>query len=553
MNPALVYLCLALLKRKALRFCSDLRRPTRLLGFAAVAGLVGFLFYQREREFFGRLVGREAMIGCALVMLSGSLFTGFLRRGLVFEPADVEFLFTGPFSQRQIIFYHLFPHYLFALVEALVFLGLFESHLARPVITSARFMLFQIICFHSATAMSLFAGSVSEQTHHRVRWLMLGAYLLLTAAYLRVVWDIRLVPAIAASPWAQLLFYPAVTLSDGGMLPRLGDWALSMTGANSAAAIQFLRSALCFAGLVVGAPASLYGAFKLGTNVIETSLATTTRAAERRLRLRHGRRIVAAREQRLCSAALPTHGFFHGVGAVIWKNLLVARRSRRELTWAFVFTLIFTLPLAALLRLHHYLLTNGIDATPRETNEFHVGVALLLGFLPFLLQRTFPFDFRCDGHHLAGLRTLPVSPFALALAEIAVPTGLCLAFQGLGVAALMIYARMDRAALILIALGYPATTLAVNAVWNLHYLLSAVRRDGIGAQPASAMGTLLVVGLSFLIFYPAGRAAVWIFDKYSNPTLAAGGFLAVQYSVDFLLVLALARLLGRFDVSRDGL
>ena len=49
-----------LLKRKALRFCSDLRRPTRLLGFAAVAGLVGFLFYQREREFFGRLVGREA-------------------------------------------------------------------------------------------------------------------------------------------------------------------------------------------------------------------------------------------------------------------------------------------------------------------------------------------------------------------------------------------------------------------------------------------------------------------------------------------------------------
>jgi len=98
MNPALLYLCLGLLKRKALRFCSDLRRPTRLLGFAAVAGLVGFLFYQREREFFGRLVGREAMIGCALVMLARSLFTGFLRRGLVFEPADVEFLFTGPFS-----------------------------------------------------------------------------------------------------------------------------------------------------------------------------------------------------------------------------------------------------------------------------------------------------------------------------------------------------------------------------------------------------------------------------------------------------------------------
>src|SRR6266699_1050979 len=115
MNSALLYLWWTLLKRRMLRFGRDLRRPTRLIGFAALVGLFGFLFYFREHEFVGQLVRRETLVGCALVMLGGSVFKGFLQRGLAFEPADVEFLFTGPFSQRQIIFYHLFPHYLFAL------------------------------------------------------------------------------------------------------------------------------------------------------------------------------------------------------------------------------------------------------------------------------------------------------------------------------------------------------------------------------------------------------------------------------------------------------
>src|SRR5439155_1051611 len=83
----------------------------------------------------------------------------------------------------------------------------------------------------------------------------------------------------------------------------------------------------------------------------------------------------------------------------------------------------------------------------------------LLGCLPFLLQRTFPFDFRHDGQHLVNFRTLPVSSFALALAEIAVPTLLCLAFQALGMIVLLIYSRFDLFALIVMLLGFPGVAL----------------------------------------------------------------------------------------------
>ena len=128
MNRALIYLWLVLLKRKVLHFLRGLRRPTTFLGVGALIFFVGFLFYYRRAEFFGQLVRREVLIGGALVMMGGSLFKGFLQRGLVFEPPDVQFLFTSPFTRRQLIFYRLLPNYLFALLQGVVFFALFESH-----------------------------------------------------------------------------------------------------------------------------------------------------------------------------------------------------------------------------------------------------------------------------------------------------------------------------------------------------------------------------------------------------------------------------------------
>src|ERR1044071_8305386 len=132
MNRALIYLWLTLLKRKSQQFCLGLRRPTTLIGFVAVVCFVGFLFRYRGHEAFGQLVRRESLIGGALVMLCGSLFKGFLQRGLVFEPPDIEFLFTGPFTQRQIVLYRLLPSYLFAVLQGFVFFGLIAPHTTHP-------------------------------------------------------------------------------------------------------------------------------------------------------------------------------------------------------------------------------------------------------------------------------------------------------------------------------------------------------------------------------------------------------------------------------------
>ena len=296
MNRALNYLWFALLKRKSIHFCRGLRRPTTLIGFAALLSLAGFLFDYRHHEVFAQLVRRECLIGGMLVMLGGALLKGLLQRGLVFEPSDVEFLFTSPFTQRQIILYRLLPNYFFALLQGLVFLTLFASHLKHPLFTATCVILFQIACFHIATGAAILAGTIPELLYHRLRWMMLGVYFLLTALYLRAAWEIQVIPSFANSPLAQLLFYPALTLSDIGTAPSLREWLIRAMRTSPFSAQQYWQSALYLGSFAVSAAMSLWLLLKLKANVFETALATTTRMAERRLRVQQGRRVTGVAE-----------------------------------------------------------------------------------------------------------------------------------------------------------------------------------------------------------------------------------------------------------------
>jgi hypothetical protein len=562
-QPALLYLWLSLSRRRAWHFCHRLCRPATLVGFviglAWAAGLAVFLFHHRHDEIFGQLVRRENLVGGALVMLGGSLFKGFVQRGLIFEPADVEFIFTSPFTQRQIIAYRLLPNYVYAILQGLVFGVLFAPHLRHPLLAAACLTLFQAVCFHLAAAAAIYSGTLPDHRYYRLRWMMLGAFFLVTALYLRVAWNIKLLPAAAAAPLAQLLFYPALTLPDATASPAFQNWALGWAGAGANFSLQLCWPLVHLGGFALAAMASLGWLFRLQANLFEPSQAATERRAERRARLQQGR-TEAAGKIRSASVGLPSLPVFGGVGALFWRNLLVARRSRRELLQALVFVLIYSGFTTALMWKFHDLSrrNDGPAAGPdavRTALAFHLSVALFIGVLGFFLQRMFPFDFRRDGRHLADFRALPVSPLALVLAEVAVPTLCVVASQAIGLAPLLIYGRFPWTLLLPLLLAYPAAALALSCVWNLHYLLSAGRGGSARAQSASAVGSLMVVALSFLVFYPAGWTMVHIGRRFgelfANPQGIVCG-LAVQCAVDLLLLLALARLFERFEVSRDA-
>ncbi len=555
MNRALFFLWSVLLRKKVVRFLLDLRQPFKLIGVLAPLSLVGFLFYHRDHEIFGHLVKREAVIGVLLLMLAGSVFKGFLQRGMVFEPADVEFLFTGPFAQRQIVLYRLLPNYLYAVIQGVFFLGLFAPHLEHPVLATVSLIFFQVLCFHVATVASIFAGSIPLPVHDRIRWMMLGFYFVLTAVYLRVSFGIDLVPSFFKSDAAQLLFYPAVTTADLAGSPDLRQLTMPLTcwlvGLRPSSLIQSIGLIL----FAAGAAASWLFVVGIKASVFEASVSTTERVTERRRKIQRGQHAVAISSGGGArTSGLPTLALFQGAGALIWKNLVRARRCRRQLALAAGFTLIFTLPLLLMLKFNNDMVAQNLGADDREILEFHAGIAIFVGFLAFLLQRSFPFDFRADGQHLVGFRTLPMSSWAIVLAEIAVPTVLILAFQGAGILSLIVYGQFSWTLILMIVLLYPALSLGVTAVWNTHYLISATKHVSQSARPqsASAVGTLVVVGLSCAVFFPATWAAQRWYEHRANPHEAVLAFVAIQYVVDFLLLQNLARLFQRFEIARES-
>jgi len=555
-NRALLYLWFSLLRRKALKFAYSLRRPTSLVGFLAVVSLLGFLFYFRHHKLMGELVRRENLVGGALVMLCGSLFKGFLQRGLECEPADIEFLFTSPFTQRQIIIYRLLPNYLFAVFQSLVFMGLFASHFQYPILTALCLSLFQVACFHLAMAAAIFGGAIPEGTHYRMRWMILGVCFLIGASYLRLAWGFRIVPAFCSSPIVQFLFYPALTLPDAANAIAVHQWTLGLEPTGAIAMREFWLKTSYLAGFALAAGASLWLLFRCKTNVFEAALGTTTRLAENRQRLQQGRRITIEKEQAVRSVRMPKSILFHGVGAILWKNLIAVRRCRKEMMVASFFIFCYTGFFTALLWIYHDLARKAGGAPLYEARGFTSGIAAFLGMLAFFLQRMFPFDFRRDGRHLLSFRTLPTSPIALTLAEVAVPTAMCLAAQACGVIPLVIFGKFDWPTLVFIVLGYPAVSLALNSVWNLHYLLAAAK-EAEGRSSSSAVGMVMVVALSFLVFYPAGLTTVKVANHFIENqslafTLAASAGLAVQYTIDLLLLLTIARVFQRVEISRDS-
>src|ERR1017187_3580954 len=88
MNRALLYLWFALLKRRVLDFVRSLRRPTTLVGFAAVLAVLVLLFHWRHEAIYGRLVQGDNLKTGAFLMLLGSLLKGFWQRGLVFRSEE---------------------------------------------------------------------------------------------------------------------------------------------------------------------------------------------------------------------------------------------------------------------------------------------------------------------------------------------------------------------------------------------------------------------------------------------------------------------------------
>jgi hypothetical protein len=518
-NRALLWLWAVQRRNAILRYLRRFTRPRELpraiLPLAAIA-LVVFAMRQGSPEQ-SPLAASTFLTAALAAYLLLDVFRGFSDRGIAFEPAEVNFLFPGPFPRTSLVVYHLLTTYSRSLISLLFFFVFFGVKTSSPALALVGTALTLAVGEHLRVVAALLSVNLAEKTVAR-----LAGPVRALALIVALVMIFLLVPTLASrsgigggvaraleSGWARVAFYPAVAAGELSSAASLGD-AVAPT-----------------LGLLACAVATLAALLALQVHFLEASLVTSDKRAAVLERARRGRRVgVPEPGRRVRSGRAPSAAVFRGAGAVLWRNLVVARRSGRALVFSGVFSMLFILPA---------FLGVGRDAVP----------AMAFGALmPLFLSSAVAFDFRGEADQMARLKTLPVGGWRLALAEVAGSSVVTLAFQVVLLVALVAFADLPMRYAPLALAAYVPVTVGLLAAANLAHLL---------APKASFMTFLLQMG--FLVangFLHAGAAVAMHeagFDGDGTMPARLMVHFALQVAATAGTLWLVGRAFDRFDVG----
>jgi hypothetical protein len=518
-NRALLWLWRTQRKNAVLRYLRRFRRwrelPRALLPIAALALVVYAVQLGSPRS---EPLEASTFLSAALAAyLLLEVFRGFSDRGIAFEPPEVDFLFPGPFSRTALVLYHLLTTYSRSIVSLLFFFIFFGRRTASPALALVGTALALVVGEHLRVVAALLSVNLAEKTVVRlaapIRALTLGValvmiFLLVPTLANRSGIGGGIARALVSGP-ARVAFYPAVAAGEMSSALSPGDAILPALG--------LLACALATLGVLLA----------LQVHFLEASLVTSQKRAALVERARRGRRVAVGDTRRpVRGGRAPSARVFRGAGAVLWRNLVVARRSGRVLVFSSIFSMLFVLPA---------FLGVGRDAFP----------AMAFGALmPLFLSSAVAFDFRGEADQMARLKTLPVVGWRLALAEVAGSAAVTLAFQVVLLVALVLFADLPPPYAVLALAAYVPVTVGLLAAANLAHLL---------APKASFLTFLLQMG--FLV--ANGLLHVLAALALHGAGLEGGGPVGLRLVLHFALQVAatggtlwlLGRVFDRYDVG----
>lgn len=553
MHPALWFLLW-------LRLRGWLRRLGRNLGTmkGAVLALLGVLFLVPcvfswflsvfvmpqppagpERLHEVRQYAPLALLGFTVL----SLLSSAGERGvLAFTPAEVTFLFAGPFSRRQLLAYKIIVAFLSSLLMAVFFVGWLASlrmpalHFGFGYLAAVLALMFTQLL---TMAVGFIASTIGVQAYNRRRRLiLLGLAVVALAAFLQVGGDLfrlprrELIERVEQTPLLYAVLEPF-------------RWFV-----RAFTAAQFWPDFARWGGLSLGLDLGLLlVVFALDAHYLESAAAASERVYAQLQRLRTGgAAAVVLRGSGTARSWLPMFPWWGGIGPVAWRQLCTVPRSRSTLV-----IVLMLLPLVAL---------PVLSGRP-DDSDARLGLALSLGIqvgvMTLFLTPLITFDFRGDLDRVEVLKTWPIGPVPLVIGQLLTPVLLVCLVQWLALAA--IAATLDRSAVIEAALGAAVLAVPFNVLLigldNLLFLLFPSRALTPTPGDFQVMGRLLltylaktfglgiIAGVALLVAVP-----VYMFSDGSLAgALTAAWFVLVGFAVGQVPLIVLA--FRRFDVARD--
>lgn len=533
MHPALLRLLLLRARGLPRRLLRSLRKPARailsVLGLGVFVLWAGMVWLDPGRAG-DRLAVETARVAAPLLMLmmclSSLLFSQ--SRSVQFSPAEVDFLFPGPFTRRQLLVYKL----LNGLGGSLIVATLLSVPFARMVPSwSAAFLGWLLALFFVqllVMALALLSQAVAERVDSLARRALVVA---LGIAAVVTVW--QLFGRNAADDLGGLRALRETSVVGVASAP-FDLFALTMTAGSWS---ELLRFGLAAAGVDAG---MLVLVLWLDTDFLQRSVALRQRLYERSRRVAAGAVPFRAHGARL---RLPQPPRWGGAGGLAWRqSTSLLRRAGWRLLVVLVVLMCFTRLLPA-----------------RESGDLGADILVCLLVLivaTMLLDQLVQFDFRGEVDHMDCLKSLPVGDLPTAAGELFTPVAAATAMHGLLLAFLAV--TMPQALLFLLAVApfTPPFNLIYFGVDNLLFLLFPARPVTTPGDFQQFGRALLTLSAQLGIVTLAGGVATGVGALAHS--LSGGSWLAAGVAAWCVLTAwALASIplvawaFARFDVSRD--
>jgi hypothetical protein len=492
---------------------------------------------EANRQFVeaARPVIRAALPLVLLTLVMLSVGTGWGESAIYFSPADVDFLFPGPFSRRDLLFYKLAQS-----IRSSLFAGTFFSIFAAryaPLLAGAWLGSVLTLMFVNAftLALTLLSQIVSHRVDTRWRRIALSAIAIIIALGLvSTIKDFDLLHFIDSltrfreSVPGRIVLAPFEPFSRIITAPSIAELLLWTAVASV---------------MVFGLFALAIG---LDANYLESAQQVSQRHYQRLQRRRQGGGAISAMPiggaSRIRLSRPPWLG---GVGPNLWRQwLLLLRRSQGLLL--LVAIAIVMVVLLTILR-----------GQAGKKIEYLAPAAVLaaLAYQSFLASLQLPAGFRGDIDRLDWLKSLPIHPAAVTFGQISGPALLLSLMQAAMLAAAWIFCggsyAMYAAGLVLLV----PVNLLLFGVENLIFLIFPLRQSSATAGDFQFMGKYMLLAmlkmLLLLVSLALASAGAIIYLIVPQLWLAVGACLLLLLIMDLLVVLLATQAFLRFDVSLD--
>jgi len=457
-----------------------------------------------------------------------TLLTSGVDAGVHFHPAEVDLLFPGPFTRRQLLLYRIVN-----LTVGLLLGSVFFSFMGVrwSVIWLAGYLAVCLsLLFLSLLQMLLgvLVSALAQATVARLRWglvLLVGALL---GVALWLIWPrgtefdlLTGLQQLRQSGWTAILFAPFVALARLQTAETWGElllWLTASVGLN-----------LGLVGLILWSDA----------HYLEQSIGASQRMQAKLRSARQGQALTAGVKARGRLRA-PRFPRLAGAGPIAWRQLTTALRNAH-----------FPVLLVGLLS---SMLTIPLLFSKR--NLGFAGAAPAISLMVFLLPQLLQYDFRGDLERMDVLRSLPFTPWGVVLGQLVAPVLLGSTLAILMLVGVWLAGMLPVTYLLVGLLLSPAINLFLFTCENLMFLLFPYTPSTGGVGDLHVVGRNMLLAASKLAALLAGlgiaTAIGWLTWMLTGEELISFllGTLGALLLLCGLLILLMVLVYDRIDVTK---